>query len=66
MQCKYENATNQLNDLKYEVEKGIAREEKLECQLIEVTLFCLNDVYIHCIVFTILFLVETATTRKIT
>lgn len=36
MEAKVENAVNQLEDLRFELEKSTAREEKLEYQIIEV------------------------------
>lgn len=36
MGAKLENTTNQLEDLRFELEKSISREEKLEYQIVEV------------------------------
>lgn len=38
MEAKVENALNQVEDLKFELEKSIAREEKLESHIVEVFL----------------------------
>ena len=36
MEAKVENAVNQVEDLRYALEKGVMREEKLESHIIEV------------------------------